>query len=78
MPAKPWHWTLTSKYYWKLKKWVQKIDIGLLLCLKMRYDIHRIMLHSKSTFSGWIQMANPMHPDAVTSGCDRGGSTTSL
>lgn len=22
MPAKRWHWTLTSKYYSKLKKWV--------------------------------------------------------
>ena len=31
------------------------------------------MLHPKSFFSGLIQMANPMHPDAVTSGCDRGG-----
>ena len=39
--------------------------------------VYRIMLHPKSTFSGEIQMANPMHPDAVTSGCDRGGSTTS-
>ena len=36
----------------------------------------RIMLHLKSSFEGAIQMANPMHPDAVTSGCDRGGSTT--
>ena len=35
------------------------------------------MLHPKSIFSGVIQVANPMHPDAVTSGCDRGGSTTS-
>ena len=35
------------------------------------------MLYSKSTFSGVIQVANPMHPDAVTSGCDRDGSTTS-
>ena len=40
--------------------------------------VNRIMLHPKSTFSGEIQMADPMHPDAVTSGCDRGGSTTSL
>lgn len=39
--------------------------------------IYRIMLHPKSFFSGLIQVANPMHPDAVTSGCDRGGSTTS-
>ena len=31
------------------------------------------MLHPKSTFSGWIQMADPKHPDAVTSGCDRVG-----
>ena len=37
----------------------------------------QIILHSKSTFSGVIQVANPLHPDAVTSGCDRGGSTTS-
>ena len=28
------------------------------------------MLHLKSTFSGVIQVANPMHPDAVTSGCE--------
>ena len=39
--------------------------------------VYRIMLYPKSTLSGKIQMANPMHPDAVTSGCDRGGSTTS-
>ena len=39
--------------------------------------VHRIMLHPKSTLAGKIQMANPMHPDVVTSGCDRGGSTTS-
>ena len=31
----------------------------------------------ESTFSGRIHLADPMHPDAVTSGCDRGGSTTS-
>ena len=31
---------------------------------------------SKIIFSGLIQVANPMHLDAVTSGCDRGGSTT--
>jgi len=34
LPAKLWHWTLTSGYYSKLKKWVQKIDIVLLLCRK--------------------------------------------
>lgn len=39
--------------------------------------VNRIMLYSKSTFLVKIQMANPMHPDAVTSGCDRVGSTTS-
>ncbi len=32
---------------------------------------HRIILHSKSTFSGEIQTADPMHPNAVTSGCDK-------
>ena len=37
----------------------------------------RIMLYPKSAFVGVIQMANPMHPDAVASGCDIGGSTTS-
>ena len=26
------NWTLTSKYYLKSKKWVQKIDVGLLRC----------------------------------------------
>ena len=40
------------------------------------HKVLRIMLHPKSTFVGEIQMADPMHPDAVTSGCDRGGSTT--
>ena len=40
--------------------------------------VNRIMLHSKSTFSGEIQMADPMHPGVITSECDRGGSTTSL
>ena len=40
--------------------------------------INRIMLHPKSTFSGEIQMADPMNPGVVASGCDRGGSTTSL
>lgn len=38
---------------------------------------YRIVLHPKSTFVGVIQVVDPMHPDAVTSGCDRGGSTTS-
>lgn len=28
-------------------------------------------------FAGWIRNADPRHPDAVASGCDRGGSTTS-
>ena len=45
--------------------------------IKSGIIVHRIMLHQKSTFAGKIPMANPMHPDAVTSGCDRGGSTTS-
>lgn len=31
----------------------------------------------ESTFLGWIQKADPMHPDAVTSACDRIGSPTS-
>ena len=35
------------------------------------------MLHPKSTFAGGLQMADSKHLDAVTSGCDRGGSTTS-
>jgi len=43
----------------------------------MRYDNGRIMLHSKSAFAGWIRKADPRHPDAVASGYDRGGSTTS-
>lgn len=43
----------------------------------MRYDASGIMLHSKPTFGGWIQMADSIHSDAVTSECDRGGSTTS-
>ena len=43
---------------------------------KMRYNNLQDYT-AKSFFSGVIQVANPMHPDAVTSGCDRGGSTTS-
>ncbi len=45
---------------------------------KMRYNNLQDYAASKiNFFSGVIQVANPMHPDAVTSGCDRGGSTTS-
>lgn len=44
---------------------------------KIRHNELRIMLHSKSTFLGTIQMSNLMHPNAVALGCDRGGSTTS-
>ena len=40
--------------------------------------VHRIMLHPKSTFVEEIPVADPMHPDVAASGCDRGGSTTSL
>ena len=45
--------------------------------LKIVYNDLRIMLLVESTFSGRIQKAYPRHPDVVTSGCDRGGSTTS-
>ena len=44
---------------------------------KMRYNNLQDYATSKIIFSELIQVANPMHPDAVTSGCDRGGSTTS-
>ena len=44
---------------------------------KMRYNNLQDYAIFKIIFSGLIQMANPMHLDAVTSGCDRGGSTTS-
>ena len=47
-------------------------------CMRNKHSFHyvsksgiivsRIMLHPKSSFSGAIQMANPMHPDAVTTG----------
>ena len=35
------------------------------------------MLHPKLTFVGGLQTADTKHPDAVTSRCDRCGSTTS-
>lgn len=44
---------------------------------KIVYNNRRIMPFVESTFRGPIHVANPMHPDAVTSGCDIGGSTTS-
>ena len=44
---------------------------------KMRYNNLQDYATSKIIFSGLIQMANPMNPEALTSGCDRGGSTTS-
>ncbi len=34
-----------------------------------------MMDNTKRTY--WIDVANPMHSNAVTSGCDVGGSTTS-
>lgn len=42
----------------------------------MGYNNEWIMLLVESTFEGWIQKAYPRHPDVVTLGCDRGGSTT--
>ncbi len=44
---------------------------------KMMYNNQRIMPFVESTFSGWIHRENPIHPDAVALGYDRGGSTTS-
>jgi hypothetical protein len=43
---------------------------------KMRYINLQDYAKFKIFFSWVIQMANPMHPDAVTLGCDRGGSDT--
>ena len=71
-------WTLTSEYYPRCKRWAWQIDITLSLCQRMEYDTYEIMLRYKSTFSGRIRRADPMHPNVVTWGCDRGGSTTSL
>lgn len=76
MPAKLWHGTLKSKYYvWNKKCMRNKHSFHYVL--KSGIIVHRIMLYSKSTFSEEIQMVNPMHLDAVASGCDRGGNTTS-
>ena len=77
MPSKLWHWTLTSKYYSWTKKWAQEINITVAMFQKMRYNNLQDYAIFKIIFSGLIQVANPMHLDAVTSGCDRGGSTTS-
>ena len=44
---------------------------------KMRYNNLQDYAIFKIIFSVLIQVANPMHLDAVTSGCDRGCSTTS-
>ena len=41
---------------------MQELNITIAMFQKMRYNN--------------LQAANPMHPDTVTSGCDRGGSTT--
>lgn len=41
-----------------------KIDITVAMPEKMVYNNQRIMPHLKSTFPGWIQRANPKHPNA--------------
>ena len=76
MPAKHWHCTLKSKYYSQNEKMHEKY-ITVAMFQKIGYTIRRIMPSVESIFSGWIHRANPMHPDAVASGCDIVGSTTS-